>query len=231
MISPEGDPVGARARMVEQQLRSRGIRDERVLAAFLEVPRHLFVEPAMQDSAYGDHALPIGHGQTISQPYMVALMTSALRTRPEHRVLEIGTGSGYQAAILSRLVRTVFSIERIPALVQRAQAILKELSIGNVIQRQGDGSLGWKGFAPFEGIVVTAGAPRIPETLLEQLAEGGRLVIPVGGGSSQILRIVERRGGEFVEEKSCACAFVPLLGREGWPDPAREQPQGGGDTP
>jgi protein-L-isoaspartate(D-aspartate) O-methyltransferase len=202
--------------MVEQQLRSRAIRDERVLDAFLRVPRHLFVEPAMQGAAYGDYALPIGHGQTISQPYMVALMTEALRPQPEDRILEIGTGSGYQAAILATLVRTVFTVERIAPLAQRAQKILAGASITNVVQRVGDGTVGWKQFAPFDGIVVTAGAPKMPDSLREQLAMGARLVIPIGAGSQQVLRIIERRADGFREEESCLCSFVPLIGREGW---------------
>ncbi len=224
MMAEMGDPVAARARMVEAQLRARGIVNERVLEAFREIPRHRFVEPAMAASAYGDHALPIGHGQTISQPYMVALMTSALKPQPEGRILEIGTGSGYQAAILSRLVRTVFTVERLPALAQRAQQILAGLNIKNVIQRIGDGSVGWKQFAPYEGIVVTAGAPRVPDSLLTQLAVGARLVIPIGTGSNQVLRIIERRAEGFREEENCLCAFVPLIGREGWQD------QGGGGS-
>jgi protein-L-isoaspartate(D-aspartate) O-methyltransferase len=213
------DPVAARARMVEQQLRSRGIRDERVLQAFTEVQRHRFVEPALRDSAYGDHALPIGLAQTISQPYMVALMTEALRPEAGDRILEIGTGSGYQAAILSRLVRTVFTIERIPALAQRAQQTLSEMGIGNVIQRMGDGSVGWSQYAPYDGIVVTAGAPRIPESLLAQLAVGGRLVVPIGSEGGQVLRIVERQAEGFREEETCLCSFVPLIGKEGWQKP------------
>lgn len=210
------DPVAARSRMIETQLRHRGIRDERVLEAFQRVPRHLFVEPAMEGSAYGDFALPIGHGQTISQPYMVALMTEALKPEPEDRILEIGTGSGYQAAILAQLVRTVFTVERIAALAQRAQKILADAGIGNVVQRVGDGTLGWKQFAPFDGIVVTAGAPRMPDGLREQLVVGGRLVIPVGAGAQQVLRIIERTADGFREEDSCLCSFVPLIGRKGW---------------
>ncbi|MBD3160957.1 MAG: protein-L-isoaspartate(D-aspartate) O-methyltransferase [Candidatus Eisenbacteria bacterium] len=202
--------------MVEVQLRSRGIEDERVLDAFASVPRHRFVEPAMRLSAYGDHALPIGEGQTISQPYMVAVMTQALRPKAEDRILEIGTGSGYQAAVLARLVRTVFTVERVPGLARRAQAIFAGLGIDNVIQRTGDGSLGWSRYAPFDGIVVTAGAPRIPESLREQLADGARLVIPVGTGAHQVLRVLERRGDRTVERTGEACTFVPLIGREAW---------------
>lgn len=214
------DPVAARQRMVEQQLRARGIRDLRVLEAFERVPRHLFVEPALEGSAYGDHALPIGHGQTISQPYMVALMTEAVRPAPDHRVLEIGTGSGYQAAILAHLVRTVFTIERLPALAQRAKTIIGTLSLPNIIQRTGDGSMGWKQYAPYDGIVVTAGAPRPPDSLLEQLAMGARLVIPVGSGPSQVLRTITRLADGYREEDSCLCAFVPLIGKEGWKAPS-----------
>jgi protein-L-isoaspartate(D-aspartate) O-methyltransferase len=214
------DPVAARERMVEQQLRARGIRDERVLEAFRTVPRHLFVDPGLRDSAYGDQALPIGHAQTNSQPYMVALMTEALRPSGEHKVLEIGTGSGYQAAILSMLVRTVFTIERIGPLAQRAQQILGSLGIRNVIQRMGDGSTGWKQFGPYDGIVVTAGAPKLPDSLPAQLALGGRLVIPIGTGANQTLRIFERTASGLQEEESCLCAFVPLIGREGWREPA-----------
>ena len=215
------DPVAARERMVETQLRTRGLRDERVLEAFRSIPRHLFVEPGMRESAYGDHALPIGHGQTISQPYMVALMTEVLRPKATDRVLEIGTGSGYQAAILSSLVQTVFTMERIPALAQRAQRTLADVGIRNVVQRMGDGTVGWKQFAPFEGIVVTAGAPRVPASLREQLSDGGRLVIPIGSGDRQTLQIVERQGERFSEKESCLCAFVPLIGKEGWKDHGR----------
>lgn len=216
------DPIAARERMVEQQLRARNIRDERVLEAFRTIPRHLFLDSALRGSAYGDHALPIGLGQTISQPYMVALMTEALRPRPEHRILEIGTGSGYQAAILSTLVRTVFTIERITALAQRAQQILASLGIHNVIQRMGDGSVGWKQFAPYDGIIVTAGAPRLPDSLPAQLTPGGRIVIPIGTGTNQLLRVYEQTPDGLEEHEGCLCAFVPLIGREGW----REQAPG-----
>lgn len=216
MSQPRFDPLAARERMIDRQIRSRGISDERILAAFRSVPRHAFVDPAMQGSAYGDHALPIGQGQTISQPYMVAIMTQALDPAGEDRVLEIGTGSGYQAAILSHLVRTIFTVERIALLAQRAQRVLAEIGVSNVIQRVGDGSVGWKEFAPFDGIVVTAGAPRLPAGLADQLAIGGRLVIPVGSGAQQVLRIIERTADGFRERDGGLCAFVPLIGREGW---------------
>ena len=206
----------ARARMVATQLQGRGICDERVLAAFAEIPRHLFVDPALAEEAYADRALPIGFGQTISQPYMVALMTELLQPRTEDRVLEIGTGSGYQAAILSRLVHTVFTIERVASLAEGAGRVLRTLGITNVIQRVADGSAGWPGNAPYRGILVTAGAPDVPRSLLAQLSEGGRLVIPTGSRASQNLTVVERRGDQFFPVQRLACAFVPLLGREGW---------------
>lgn len=206
----------ARARMVETQIRGGGITDERVLQAFIDVPRHEFVDPALAAQSYCDRALPISHGQTISQPYMVAVMTQHLRPQPEERVLEIGTGSGYQAAILSKLVRSVFTIERIPALADRAKEAFGRMGITNVIQRVGDGSLGWKAYAPYDGIIVTAGAPDVPRSLLEQLADGGRLVTPTGSRSSQILSIVTRDGDTFEKRTAVPCVFVPLLGKEGW---------------
>jgi protein-L-isoaspartate(D-aspartate) O-methyltransferase len=206
----------ARERMIETQLRARGIRDERVITAFAEVPRHAFVDAALAAEAYSDRPLPIGHGQTISQPYMVAIMTESLRPQPGDRVLEIGTGSGYQAAILSRLVRSVFTIERIQALVTRSREALDHLGITNVVQRVGDGSTGWRTHAPYDGIIVTAGAPGVPGALVEQLAEGGRLVIPSGSRASQVLRILTRRGAGVEEQESIGCVFVPLIGEAGW---------------
>jgi protein-L-isoaspartate(D-aspartate) O-methyltransferase len=210
------DTPQARARMVETQLRPRGIVDARVLDAFLAVPRHEFVDPGLAGEAYADRPLPIGHAQTISQPYMVAIMTQLLAPRPGDRVLEIGTGSGYQAAILSRLVRTVFTVERIAGLAQRAKEAFARLRITNVLQRVGDGSIGWEAYAPFDGIVVTAGAPRVPPALLAQLGEGGRLVIPTGGLATQTLRIVVREEGQFHEREELGCVFVPLVGDQGW---------------
>jgi protein-L-isoaspartate(D-aspartate) O-methyltransferase len=208
---------GQRERMVREQIESRGIRDPRVLAAFREVPRHRFVEEALAGSAYGDHALPIGEGQTISQPYMVALMTELLQPAPAHRVLEIGTGSGYQTMILTRLVRTVYTIERVTALALRAQSLLGQLGVENAVFRIGDGTLGWRRFAPFDGILVAAGAPVAPPTLLDQLREGARLVIPTGSRSQQQLEVYRRGVGEEIAPiRSVPCAFVPLIGREGW---------------
>ena len=206
----------ARLRMVEQQLCTRGITDERVLQAFREVPRHRFVDSALEAQVYTDRALPISHGQTISQPYMVAVMTQYLAPAPGDRVLEIGTGSGYQAAILSRLVRTVYTVERVPELAARARAVFADLAITNVVPHTGDGSLGWPEQAPYDGIIVTAGAPGVPQSLRDQLADGGRLVVPTGSRSSQMLRILHRTGDEFREDAAVACIFVPLMGEEGW---------------
>jgi protein-L-isoaspartate(D-aspartate) O-methyltransferase len=206
----------ARLRMVEQQLCTRGITDDRVLAAFRDVPRHRFVDSALEAQAYTDRALPISHGQTISQPYMVAIMTQYLAPDPRDRVLEIGTGSGYQAAILSRLARSVFTVERIAELAQRARQTFADLGVTNVIQRVGDGSLGWVQYAPYDGILVTAGAPHVPASLRAQLADGGRLVVPTGSRGSQMLRIIQRLGEEYREESAVPCIFVPLLGEEGW---------------
>lgn len=206
----------ARLRMVAQQLLPRGITDDRVLQAFREVPRHRFVESALEAQAYSDRALPISHSQTISQPYMVAIMTQYLAPEPGHRVLEIGTGSGYQAAILGRLVRTVYTVERVPELAARARAVLTDLAIDNVVQHIGDGSLGWPVHAPYDGIIVTAGAPAVPQSLRDQLADGGKLIVPTGDRESQMLRILQRRGEGFGEEAAVPCVFVPLMGEEGW---------------
>jgi len=176
--------------MVETQLIPRGIKDERVLSAMRKVPRHLFVDASLIDRAYEDHALPIGEGQTISQPYMVAIMTELLELKGDERVLEIGTGSGYQSAILAELSFKVYSIERIEGLATRARKILDSLGYRNIEIRIANGTYGWKEESPFNGIIVTAGAPDIPETLIEQLVEGGRLVIPVGDRWSQ--RLISR---------------------------------------
>jgi len=207
-----------RLAMVEEQLRRRGISDPRVLEAMAKVPRHLFVPANYQSAAYEDRPLPIGEGQTISQPYMVAVMTQSLGLRGEERVLEVGTGSGYQAAILAELSQKVYTIERIAALTEGSRKILGELGYSNLSYRIGDGSKGWLEEAPFDGIIVTAGAPTTPETLKSQLAEGGRLVIPTGPRHTQTLYKVTRRGGRFIEEEVTGCVFVPLVGDFGWKD-------------
>ncbi|MFA0757484.1 MAG: hypothetical protein KEFWMYNX_001739 [Candidatus Fervidibacter sp.] len=205
-----------RAEMVEHQLRRRGIRDERVLAAFLKVPRHKFVRPQDLWVAYEDYPLPIGYGQTISQPYIVALMTELLALKGDECVLEVGTGSGYQAAILAELAREVITIERIPELARRAQRVLTDLGYRNVTVLVGDGSLGAPDFAPFDAIIVTAAAPHPPKALLEQLKDGGRLVIPIGDRTLQELIRFVRKGDEWQEEKHGPCLFVPLIGKNGW---------------
>jgi protein-L-isoaspartate(D-aspartate) O-methyltransferase len=208
----------ARQRMVDEQIASRGIKDIAVLKAMTKVPRHLFVEEALQGQAYNDYPLPIGEKQTISQPYMVALMTQALELRGDERVLEIGTGSGYQSAILAELAEWVYSVERIRSLANRARKILEQLLCYNVEIRVFDGTEGWKEKAPFQAITVTAGAPEIPQPLLDQLAMGGRLVVPVGDAFSQTLVRVIRTEGGFKREDMGGCHFVRLIGKYGWHD-------------
>lgn len=207
----------ARDNMVEEQIARRGITDPRVLTAMRLIPRHLFVDKGLWGRAYGDHPLPIGHGQTISQPYMVALMTNAVKAEKDDRILEIGTGSGYQAALLAKLAKKVFTIERYGALARRAREVFDKLDIHNIALRIGDGTIGWSEFAPYDGIVVTAGSPDIPQPLLDQLSEeGGRLVIPVGGHGFQQLKIVTRDGDSYSTKDDVGCSFVPLVGRHGW---------------
>lgn len=207
----------ARRNMVERQVRARGVSDPRVLDAMRQVPRHLFVEEAFQGQAYGDFPLPIGERQTISQPFMVGLMSEALQLKGTESVLEIGTGSGYQAAILAKLAGRVFTVERLPALARRARRILDAVGCGTVNIKVTDGTCGWEEQAPFDAIIVTAGAPSIPETYLRQLAVGGRLVIPVGSMGVQVLKRITRTGEEtFKEEALVDCRFVPLVGRHGW---------------
>ncbi len=205
-----------RERMVEEQLVGRQINDQQVLEAMRTVPRHFFVEDAMQVRAYGDHPLPIGAGQTISQPYIVALMTQALQLSEEHRVLEIGTGSGYQAAVLSLICERVFSIERIDSLLVRARKIFDKLRYHNIVTRIDDGTEGWSGDAPFDRILVTAGGPKIPEPLVQQLADPGRLVIPVGDQFVQELQLVEKKDGEVKIKTIEKVRFVNLIGSHGW---------------
>ena len=210
------DFVLSRKRMVREQLVSKGIKDKRVLAAMLKVPRHLFVEEGLWHQAYGDFPLPIGEGQTISQPYIVALMTEALHLTGGERVLEIGTGSGYQTAILAELTNYVFSIERINTMAARARKVLDALGYAHVLIRIGDGTRGWAEEAPFAAIIVTAGAPKIPASLVEQLAVGGRLVIPVGDEFSQSLLSVVKKEKGCREENLGGVRFVKLIGDLGW---------------
>lgn len=206
-----------RKNMLEQQLIARGdIIDKKVLEVFLKVPRHKFVPEKLQADVYGDYPLPIGSGQTISQPYMVALMTQCLGLKAADIVLEVGTGSGYQSAILAEIAKEVYTIERFPELSQSAACVLKELGYKNIYFKSGDGTLGWQEKSPFDRIIVTAGAPSAPRPLLEQLAEGGRLVIPIGGNYSQTLTILEKDNGKIKATEVCGCMFVPLVGKEGW---------------
>ncbi len=207
-----------RERMIEEQLIARGINDQKILDAMRLVPRHLFVEDAMQAHAYGDFPLPIGSGQTISQPYIVALMTMALQLNGSEKILEIGTGSGYHAAILSRLCSKVFTVERIDGLVGRARKVFDRLRYHNIVSRIDDGTVGWPAEAPFDGILVTAGGPRIPEPLLAQLADPGRLVMPVGNQDSQELQVVEKRDGIITVQTLEQVRFVDLIGAYGWPN-------------
>ena len=205
-----------RKRMVEEQLISRGISDRRVLDVFLKVERHKFLPQELWMSAYADHPLPIGDGQTISQPYMVALMSECLELKGQERVLEIGTGSGFQAAILAELAKEVYSVERFASLAKSAEDKLNELGYANIKIKVGDGTLGWKEFSPFDRIIVTAGAPKIPLPLEEQLAEAGKLVIPLGESFSQMLTVVEKKNGLLEKKLVSSCVFVPLIGKFGW---------------
>jgi protein-L-isoaspartate(D-aspartate) O-methyltransferase len=208
-----GALAAAREAMVKQQIEARGIRDSRTLAALGKVPRHLFVPPGLGGEAYGDYPLPIGHGQTISQPYIVAFMTEAMALEGGETVLEIGTGSGYQAAVLAEIAARVFSIEIVEPLAREAAERLKRLGHTNVEVRAGDGYLGWPEQAPFDAIMVTAAAPRIPEPLKQQLKDGGRLVIPVGEPSVQELMVLTRRGSRYEERRALPVRFVPMTGK------------------
>jgi protein-L-isoaspartate(D-aspartate) O-methyltransferase len=205
-----------RRSMVESQLRARGIRDQRVLAAMLRVPRHEFVSPDHRQQAYEDHPIPIGEDQTLSQPYIVALMLEALALDPSDLVLEIGTGSGYQTALLSELTRQVYSVERHAPLARTAEEMLTRLGCNNVKVLVGDGSRGVPEFARFDAIVVSAAAPQIPDPLFEQLREGGRMVIPVGPAHAQELQLVRKQAGQLKVINLEGCRFVPLIGIEGY---------------
>ena len=217
--APTIDPERRRADMVEHDLRARGLVDERVLAAMAAVPREHFVPPIDRDEAYADHPLPIGAGQTISQPYVVAATLELARPQPGDRLLDVGTGSGYAAAVASLVVAEVVSVERIPELAADAAARLARLGYDNVVVRTGDGSLGSPQDAPFDVIVCAAAGPRIPESWKAQLRDGGRIVAPVGSRTSQQLVRVTRRGARFDEEALLGVLYVPLIGAEGFPEP------------
>jgi protein-L-isoaspartate(D-aspartate) O-methyltransferase len=205
-----------RVRMVEVQIIGRGVKDTRVLAAMRRIPRHEFLPEAIRGVAYADQALPIGEGQTMSQPYMVALMTELLELKGPERVLEIGTGSGYQAALLAELCEKVYTVERVKMLAAQARVVLDRLGYKNVAIKVYDGTYGWKEMAPFDAIIVTAGSPDVPSALVDQLKDGGRLVIPVGERhSQQLVRMIKTSKG-IVTEKSIPCIFVPLIGAHGW---------------
>jgi protein-L-isoaspartate(D-aspartate) O-methyltransferase len=206
----------ARERMVKTQLIPRGISDENVLRAMEKIQRHLFVEDALVGEAYNDHPLPIGHKQTISQPYIVALMTEALELTGTEKVLEIGTGSGYQTAVLAELSDVVYTVERIEPLLEKSKDLLQSLGYKNIFFKAYDGTLGWNDFAPFDAIMVTAGAPKVPDPLRKQLADGGRMIIPIGDKYSQDLIKVTRVQGRFVEKNLGGCRFVDLIGEHGW---------------
>ncbi len=208
-----------REEMVRQQIEARGVDDPAVLEAMRNVPRHIFVSEALRDQAYGDFPLPIGEQQTISQPYIVAEMTQALQLGREDRVLEVGTGSGYQAAVLARIVYRVYTIERIRALYLQVRRLFDELRLFNVVTRYGDGSKGWEEESPFDAIIITAGTPKIPALLVNQLAVGGRLVAPVGNPHSQdLIKLVKEKTG-IRQSNLGGCRFVKLVGEHGWPEP------------
>jgi protein-L-isoaspartate(D-aspartate) O-methyltransferase len=210
--------LGERHKMVAEQLEKRGIQNPWVLQGMLDIPRHFFVPDEHHLKAYEDRPLPIGHGQTISQPYIVALMIELLEPQPEFRVLEVGLGSGYSAAVLRRVVKEVYAIERDEKLLEETRRRLERLGLGQVQMKAGDGTLGWSEAAPFDAILVTAGSPKIPETLVAQLKVGGAMVIPVGGRDEQkLVRVVKTSETHFQEKELIAVRFVPLIGQEGWP--------------
>jgi protein-L-isoaspartate(D-aspartate) O-methyltransferase len=216
--NPSGHLAALRQEMVDKQMRARGTRDERVLAALGTVPRHLFVADEYRSSAYEDHPLPIGAGQTISQPYIVGFMLEALALDGSETVLEIGTGSGYLTALLAELARQVYSVERVEWLAGKAEALLQYLGYRNVGVNIGDGSRGLVEHAPFDAIVVSAAAPQIPQALLEQLRDGGRMVVPVGPADAQELKLVRKLEGDAVVTGLGGCRFVPLIGEQGYGD-------------
>ena len=218
-LSPEliKSYAGQRRKMVEEQLVERGINDLRLLEVVSRVPRHLFVQESLQHRAYGDTPLPIGENQTISQPYIVGAMTEALDLKGEERVLEIGTGSGYQTAIIAELCRQVFTIERLNNLSRKAQNVLESLNYMNIVFKMFDGTYGWPDQAPFEAILITASAPEIPGSLVKQLGDGGRLVAPIGEADKQKLVVLTKNGDRVSRRDLGDCKFVPLIGKYGWP--------------
>ena len=218
---PDGAPgslrfARERERMVEEQLIARGVTDARVIEVMRRVPRHLFVDEALRDRAYGDHPLPIGEGQTISQPFIVGRMTELLRLTGREKVLEVGTGCGYQAAVLAELAARVCTIERLPRLATRARETLEGLGCRNVWVRAANGTLGWPDEAPFDRILVAAGGPAVPPPLFEQLAEGGRMVIPVGDAANQVLQVIDKVQGTMRVTEDSGCVFVKLVGKYAW---------------
>lgn len=202
--------------MIQYQLKARGISDKKVLKAMNEIPRENFISAGLSEGAYDDHPLPIGEEQTISQPYMVALMTELLELEGNEKVLEIGTGSGYQSAILSVLANMIYTVDRIPELVKKAKENLKRLEISNVFFLVGDGTLGWEKYAPYNRIIVTAASPEIPDPLVKQLDNNGLMVIPVGSMFSQTLQVIRKKNGKISIENSIGCVFVKLIGKYGW---------------
>jgi len=217
-----GSPQKDRQIMVER-LRAQGIRDERVLEIMNKVPRHQFIREEYWDQAYANHPLPIEEGQTISQPYIVALMTEALELKGTERILEIGTGSGYQTAILAELAAEVYTIERSRLLLEQARARLNAAGYKNIRFKLGDGTVGWEEFAPYDAIIATGAVPKVPNSFLRQLKDRGRLVLPVGDRQVQKLLKICRRGDETIEDELCYCSFLPLIGAEGWPEEERAQ--------
>ncbi|MFH1888874.1 MAG: protein-L-isoaspartate(D-aspartate) O-methyltransferase [Candidatus Omnitrophota bacterium] len=211
------DYTGLRKRMVQEQLIPRGIKNQRILDVCLRLERHKFIPEEARGSAYADFPISIGEGQTISQPYIVALMTEELDLSDKHRVLEIGTGSGYQTAILAELAGEVYSIERFDSLAAKAKAIIDESGYKNVTIKSGDGTLGWKEASPFDRIIITAASPKVPMPLIEQLSDNGKLILPLGESFSQVLTLVEKKDGELKYINVCGCVFVPLVGKYGYP--------------
>jgi protein-L-isoaspartate(D-aspartate) O-methyltransferase len=206
--------------MVENQIKKRGVKDKNVLSAMEEVPRHEFVAEGLKGVSYQDGPLPIGMDQTISQPYIVALMTELLDVSDEHKVLEVGTGSGYQAAVISHLAMSVVSVERIPELYKKAKKTLRKLGYNNITVVMADGSIGYKEFSPYDRIIVTAASPSVPDELIEQLADNGKMVIPVGGKFTQQLVVLKKEAGKIIKTDSIGVRFVPLMGKKGWEDGA-----------